>query len=88
MNVQMEELSKYVYGYCTNIEETLTIIRNAFSHIGRIYIGKDSGFETYIVLNDYDTDYKKSGKVVCKYADLIRFLGVPYISIYKEDKKK
>ena len=79
LSAQIEEESKYTYGYCNNMKEVLLIIRNCFSHIGRIYIGKDRGENTYIVLNDYDNDGQKSGEVVCRYQDLIELLREPYI---------
>ena len=79
LTAQIEEESKYTYGYCNNMKEVLLIIRNCFSHIGRIYIGKDRGENTYIVLNDYDNDGQKSGEVICRYQDLIELLREPYI---------
>lgn len=87
IDAQIEEDSKYIYGYCNDMKDVLTIIRNSFSHIGRIYIGKDLGSDTFIVLNDYDIDYKKSGEVVCKYIDLIDFLRAPYISSVEHKQK-
>ena len=73
LDIQIEEEAKYTYGYCNNMQEVLTIIRNCFSHIGRIYIGKNN-----IILNDYDTNGQKSGEVICKYIDLIELLKDPY----------
>ena len=62
------------------MKEVLTIIRNSFSHIGRVYIGKDRQEQTTIILNDYDTNGEKSGEVICKYVDLIELLRDPYIN--------
>ena len=75
---QMEEEAKYTYAYCNNMQDVLTVIRNCFSHIGRIYVGKNKGIETNIILNDYDTNGEKSGEVICKYIDLIELLRNPY----------
>ena len=75
---QIEIESQYTYSYCSKMEDVLTIIRNSFSHIGRIYIGKYHGSSTTIILNDYDTDGKKSGDVICRYEDLIQLLRDPY----------
>ena len=86
LDIQIEEESKYTYGYCNNMKDVLTIIRNCFSHIGRTYIGKDRGEDTNIVLNDYDSD-GKSGEVVCKYDDLIDLLRNPYLNSKKNNKK-
>lgn len=78
LDTQKEIESKYMYGYCENMEEALTVIRNCFSHIGRISLGKDNGEQTIIILNDYDTNGEKSGEVICRYGDLINLLSNPY----------
>jgi len=78
LDIQIQEESKYTYGYCSNMHDVLTIIRNCFSHIGRIYIGKNNGTDTNIILNDYDTNGEKSGEVICRYIDLIELLRDPY----------
>lgn len=80
LDYQIEETSKYTYGYCNNMKDVLLIIRNCFSHIGRVYIGKDKGEYTFIILNDYDNNGEKSGEVTCRYTDLIELLRAPYIS--------
>ena len=84
IDAKIEEDSKYTYGHCSNMQDVLTIIRNSFSHIGRIYVGKNNGIETNIVLNDYDTNGEKSGEVICQYIDLIELLRNPYLV---EEKK-
>ena len=81
---QIEEESKYTYGYCNNMKEVLTIIRNCFSHIGRVSIGKNRETETIIYLNDYDGN-GKTGEVICKYIDLIELLRAPYIPSVKNN---
>ena len=83
LDIQIEEESKYTYGCCNNMKDVLTIIRNCFSHIGRIYVGKNTGLSTNIILNDYDTNGEKSGEVICKYINLIELLQDPYQSNYK-----
>lgn len=77
---QIEEESKYTYCRCNNMNEILTIIRNCFSHIGRITFGKNNGPFTIINLNDYDNNNIKSGEVRCEYIDLVNLLGYPYFS--------
>ena len=74
----MEEESKYTYGFCNDMQSVLTIIRNSFSHIGRVYMGKNKGVDTNVILNDYDTNGEKSGDVICRYGDLIQLLKNPY----------
>lgn len=78
LDTQKEIESKYMYGYCDNMEEALTVIRNCFSHVGRISLGKNHGDLTTIILNDYDTNGEKTGEVICKYGDLINLLSAPY----------
>ena len=86
LDKQIKEESEYTYGYCNEIQDVLTIIRNSFSHIGRITIGKNKGIETNIILNDYDTNGEKSAEVTCKYTDLIELLRNPYQN--KNEKKQ
>ena len=78
IDLKIEEESKYTYGYCNNMQDVLTIIRNCFSHIGRIHFGKSNGELTNIILNDYDNNGIKTGQLVCKYIDLIELLSNPY----------
>jgi len=78
IDAQIEEESKYTYSYCNNMQDVLTIIRNCFSHIGRISTRKNDGVDTRIVLNDYDTNGEKSAEVTCRYIDLIELLKNPY----------
>jgi hypothetical protein len=82
---QIEIDSQYTYSFCNNMEDVLTILRNSFSHVGRVFIGKNFGTQAMITLNDYDTDGKKSGYAVCKYEDLVALLRNPY---QLEEKKK
>lgn len=67
----------YVYGVCLNMEDALTIIRNAFSHIGRIFMMSNNGIHTKVILNDYDNDGSKSGIVITTYTDLINLISMP-----------
>ncbi|MBO5375685.1 MAG: hypothetical protein J6A52_02425, partial [Bacilli bacterium] len=78
LDLKKDEESKYTYGYCNSMEDALTIIRNSFSHVGRIFMGKDKGEETTVILNDYDSNNEKSGVVTCRYNDLIELLESPY----------
>lgn len=88
LDIQIEEDLKHTYGKCDNMQEVLTIIRNCFSHIGRIYIGKNNGPKTNIVLNDYDTNGEKSGEIFCRYIDLINLLRQPYYNVNQNHIKK
>lgn len=88
LNKKMEFESYYTYGYCHTMEEALTIIRNSFSHIGRMYVGKDYFTNTRLILNDFDTDGKKSGTVVCSYINLIKMLREPLLSDEYTDQSK
>lgn len=73
-----EEESVYTYGYCNNMEEVLTIIRNSFSHIGRISVINNKNDMPRIILNDYDNDGNKTGEARVGYFDLINMLRIPY----------
>ncbi|MBE6154873.1 MAG: hypothetical protein E7163_04815 [Firmicutes bacterium] len=75
---QIEEESKYTFSQCSNMKDVLEIIRNSFSHIGRIRMKKNRGTNTIIKLNDYDNNNEKSGEVNCEYMDLIQVLNAPY----------
>ena len=78
MNIYIAETSKYTYLRCTDMSQVIKIMRNSLSHIGRISISTSNKGETYIVLNDYDTDGQKSGQVVCKYEALRNIFTEPY----------
>lgn len=88
LNEIMEIQSNYMYGYCRNMDEVLVIIRNAFSHIGRMYVGKDYLEDTVLILNDFDTDGKKTGAVVCRYFNLISMLRNPLFDDEKVEEVK
>jgi hypothetical protein len=60
------------------MKDVLTIIRNCFSHVGRIYIGKDKLLSSFIILSDFDNNGEKSGEVICSYDNLIKLLNEPY----------
>ena len=62
---------------CNNMSETLTIIRNCFSHLERIYIGKNKGLDTTIILSDYDNTGEKSGEIITTYKQLLYLLTLP-----------
>ena len=74
LDIQMEE-SKYIYGYCYDMKEVLNIIRNCFSHIGRVSVSDGN-----LYLNDYDSNGEKSGEVICKYDNLINLLRNPLVN--------
>ena len=82
LDAQIKEQSKYTFGLC-NMSDAIKIIRNSFSHIGRVYIGKNKNLETTIILSDYDNNGEKSGEVICRYCDLINLLRMPL----DDDKK-
>ncbi len=83
LDEQIEINGEYTYNFCNNMNDVLTIIRNAFSHVGRVSIGRDKKDYTMVLLNDYDSNNKKTGQVTCRYVDLIRLLENPY-----QDKEK
>lgn len=87
LEAQILEESKYTYGLCQNMKDVLTIIRNSFSHIGRVCIGKERGLDTNIILKDYDNNGEKTGEVLCKYQDLIDLLNAPYLITDTNTKK-
>lgn len=64
---------EYFYG-STNLDETITIIRNSLSHIGRLVL-KENRFD--LLFNDYDDDGIKSGFVKGNIYDLIRLIEFP-----------
>jgi len=80
---QIELESEYTYSSCNNMKDVLTIIRNSFSHIGRITIKNDKGINTNIILNDYDNN-GKTGEVRCTSGSLIQLLRAP--NMVEEDK--
>ncbi len=65
------------YWNCDDMSETLTIIRNCFSHLERIYVGKNKGLDTTIILSDYDNTGEKSGEVITTYKQLLYLLSLP-----------
>lgn len=72
------EIESYnAYWSCDDMNETLTIIRNCFSHLERIYIGKNKGLDTTIILSDYDNTGEKSGEVITTYRQLLYLLSLP-----------
>ena len=85
IDIKIKETSLYTYGYCNNMQEVLMIIRNSFSHLGRIYIGKEKGLNTIIILNDYNQQHEHSGEVICNYQNLINILNNPYQQFPKQN---
>lgn len=86
LNQKIEEESKYTYGYCTDMKETLTVIRNCFSHIGRINIKND--LHKHCILTDYDNNHEQSGIVFGEYLDLINLLSSPLTDEITKSKHK
>ena len=79
----IEETSKYTFGRCRTMNEAITIIRNCFSHIGRITLGEEKmdrylRIHRYIYLTDYDNDNEISGILQCEYEDLLKIINTPY----------
>ena len=60
-----------------DMKETLTIIRNCFSHLERIYIGPNKKDNTTIILSDYDNKGNKSGEVITTYGHLLYMILRP-----------
>ena len=85
----VEETSKFTYGRVRTMNDALTIIRNCFSHIGRITIGNEKIGKylktyKYIHMTDYDEKNNKSAFLECKYDNLLKVLNAPY----EEQKQK
>ncbi len=59
-----------MFSRCNTMQETLEIIRNGFSHIGRVRIN-DRGI---VIINDYDENKNKTGEVICHYNTLLELL--------------
>lgn len=60
-----------------DMKEALTIIRNCFSHLERIYIGPNKKDNTTIILSDYDNKGNKSGEVITTYGHLLYMILRP-----------
>lgn len=75
------------YGYVTEPEEWLIILRNCLSHVGRITIGRDYYGETQITLNDYENDNTRSGIIFTKYFKLLDVLTNPFMSILSKEQE-
>lgn len=89
MLIYIEETSKYTYEKTKTMKDTLTTIRNCFSHIGRITIGEEKFDQTLhsyriMYLTDYDNNNETSGIVICKYEDMINILKTPYEKTLKK----
>lgn len=81
--IYIEETSKYTFGRCRTMNEAITIIRNCFSHIGRITLGEGKRdkylrLHKYIYLTDFDNDNEISGILQCEYEDLLKIINTPY----------
>jgi hypothetical protein len=72
--------SKDAFWSTDDMKVALTIIRNCFSHLDRIYIGSDRKANTTIILSDYENDGKKSGEIIISYEKLTSLLLQPLIS--------
>lgn len=73
MNEYKEATAEYMAIKCERMDETVEIMRNSLSHVGRI---KVKG--TKIIFEDYDNDGKKSGQVICEYEAFKNILTEPY----------
>ena len=73
---------KDAYWKVDDMKEALTIIRNCFSHLERIYVGHDKHLNTVLVLNDYDNKGNKSGEVITTYGNLLYILQIPLVEEY------
>lgn len=85
---QIKIASHNYYGYCDNMQEVLTIIRNSFSHIGRVNISRNNGINTMVALNDYDNNNERTGVVFLRYIDLIELLTIPVEYLDVDEAKK
>ena len=74
---------KYSNAVVEDMNGTLTIMRNCFSHIGRIYIGQNRGLDTTLIMHDYDNNHEESGQVILSLGTMIDILDKPF-----EEKKQ
>ena len=80
---KIEEESKTMFSRCNTMQETLEIIRNGFSHIGRVRIN-DQGI---VIINDYDENKNKTGEVICHYDNLLELLISPNLGKSRTKEK-
>ena len=59
------------------MQDALTIIRNCFSHLERIYVGPNRKENTTIILSDYDNKGNKSGEIITTYSNLLYIILRP-----------
>lgn len=68
----------YSNAISTSMKDALVVIRDSFSHIGRIYVGKNFGLDTTIIMRDYyDNEDLESGCVILKLSTLLDILEKP-----------
>ena len=68
------EIEKEYYYGSTDLDETITIIRNSLSHIGRLVL-QENRFD--LLFNDYDDEGVKTGFVMGNIYDLVRLIEFP-----------
>jgi hypothetical protein len=73
LNEYKEETSEFMYVKCQKMDDTIEIMRNSLSHVGRVKL-----IGSKIVFNDYDKNGKKSGQVICDYEAFKNILNEPY----------
>ena len=78
---KLNEIKEYEmrnrYGYVTDPKEWLLVLRNCFSHVGRISIKENLGLESQVTLTDFDNNNERTGIVFCKYAAILDVLFKP-----------
>ncbi len=88
---RLDELQRNYFLYECDPKETLEMIRNSFSHVGRVKV-TDYFFskEANVFLNDYDEQGNISGVVQTTYSGLLQFLynGISGYEEEKDDKKE
>ena len=70
LEIKAEEEAISMFSRCNTMKEALEIIRNGFSHIGRVRI-TDKGL---VIINDYDENKNKTGEIICYYDTLLDLL--------------
>ena len=68
------EIEKEYYYGSTDLDETITIIRNSLSHIGRLVL-QENRFD--LLFKDYDDEGVKTGFVMGNIYDLVRLIEFP-----------
>ncbi len=82
--IEIEGTMAYIY----DMNDTLTIMRNSFSHLGRIYISSNRDLDSLVILNDYNCDNIESGIVTTNIESICTLLQMPLKDDFKLERIK